>query len=220
MASTTNIKVALWAYRKYLGSYCLHDAGGKIHCPIGIGYLFVPTTNDPLYMTAFYTPTLPVTIISPKQMVTDHSFDCYNLLGVKRSRSTAPTIILEHLSDPSLNMMLPLSSHSGMTFMAPLLLPNIAAHTSPLPTVDSSLPHPHGPTHTATIAADASLLFLDVKYLNTDMQHILWHQRLGHIHHRRLFDLHKSAIGIPNVNLTGQFDKCLICLCTKVKCKA
>jgi hypothetical protein len=60
--------------------------------------------------------------------------------------------------------------------------------------------------------------------LSRDQQRILWHQRLGHLHSRRVSDVHKYARGVPSVPITGELDKCPVCLHAKLRkaaaCKA
>ena len=40
-----------------------------------------------------------------------------------------------------------------------------------------------------------------INHLTRDQLHLLWHQCLGHLHSRRVSDMHKFAIGIPSVPL-------------------
>jgi hypothetical protein len=40
----------------------------------------------------------------------------------------------------------------------------------------------------------------------------MWHQRLGHMHSRRVSDMHKYAIGVPNLPIATEIENFLICL--------
>ena len=47
---------------------------------------------------------------------------------------------------------------------------------------------------------------------------LLWHHRLGHIHSRRVTDLHRYADGVPNeLPLASELDKCPICAQAKLR---
>jgi hypothetical protein len=56
-----------------------------------------------------------------------------------------------------------------------------------------------------------------ISHLSRDQQRILWHQRLGHLHSRRVADVHKFARGVPKVPIAGELDKCPICLHAKLR---
>jgi hypothetical protein len=71
---------------------------------------------------------------------------------------------------------------------------------SPAPVFDVATP----PTYT-------------LSHLSRDQQRILWHQRLGHLHSRRVSDVHKYARGVPSVPIAGELDKCPVCLHAKLR---
>ena len=52
--------------------------------------------------------------------------------------------------------------------------------------------------------------------LNRDALRLLWHQRLGHMHHRRVSDLHRYCRGIPNLPMSTEVDSCPVCLRAKL----
>jgi hypothetical protein len=56
-----------------------------------------------------------------------------------------------------------------------------------------------------------------LSHLSRDQQRILWHQRLGHLHSRRVSDVHKYARGVPSVPIAGELDKCPVCLHAKLR---
>jgi hypothetical protein len=41
--------------------------------------------------------------------------------------------------------------------------------------------------------------------LTRDQLRILWHQRLGHLHSRRVSDLHRYAQGVPQVPIARHY---------------
>ena len=70
-ATTTNKRFLLHQYHPVKNSRVLHDAGGKVTYNIeGQGILMVPRGDGSfLPMKCWYTPTLPVTVISPGEHV-------------------------------------------------------------------------------------------------------------------------------------------------------
>lgn len=58
---------------------------------------------------------------------------------------------------------------------------------------------------------------LAMRGLTRDQQRILWHQRLNHLHSRRVSVQHKYAVGIPKVSIAGELEKCSICLHAKLR---
>jgi GAG-pre-integrase domain len=56
-----------------------------------------------------------------------------------------------------------------------------------------------------------------IHHLSRDQLRILWHQRLGHMHSRRVSDLHRYATGIPQLPIATELDKCPICLQAKLR---
>jgi hypothetical protein len=53
-------------------------------------------------------------------------------------------------------------------------------------------------------------------HLTRDQLRILWHQRLGHIHSRRVSKMHKHADGIPPVLIATELDTCPVCAHAKL----
>ena len=81
---------------------------------------------------------------------------------------------------------------------------------SPVTTAAGLLLVPHQPA-----AADRSALF--VNHLNRDALRTLWHQQLGHIHGRRVSNMHKYAIGVPELPLLSSADQCPTCMAAKMR---
>jgi hypothetical protein len=55
-----------------------------------------------------------------------------------------------------------------------------------------------------------------VRQITREQQRILWHQRLGHIHPRRISQAHKYANGIPAIANASELEKCPICARAKL----
>jgi hypothetical protein len=77
-------------------------------------------------------------------------------------------------------------------------LPSVSGRSAPPVTIDTP------PSYT-------------LSYLSRDQQRILWHHRLGHLHSRRVSDVHKYAQGVPSVPIAGELDKCPVCLHAKLR---
>lgn len=54
-------------------------------------------------------------------------------------------------------------------------------------------------------------------HFSHDQLRILWHQRLGHIHSRRIAKMHRHADGIPKVPIATELDTCPICAQAKLR---
>jgi hypothetical protein len=64
-----------------------------------------------------------------------------------------------------------------------------------------------------TVADPADSTSYMIRHLTRDQLRILWHQRLGHLHsHHQVNDLHKYAIGVPNVPIASELDTCPVCI--------
>jgi hypothetical protein len=55
-----------------------------------------------------------------------------------------------------------------------------------------------------------------IRQITREQQRILWHQRLGHIHPRRISQAHKYADGIPAIANANDLEKCPICARAKL----
>jgi hypothetical protein len=57
---------------------------------------------------------------------------------------------------------------------------------------------------------------LPIRQITREQQRILWHQRLGHIHPRRIAQAHKYADGVPIIANATDLEKCPICARAKL----
>jgi hypothetical protein len=55
-----------------------------------------------------------------------------------------------------------------------------------------------------------------VNHLTRDALRIIWHQRLGHMHSRRVNEIHKYGISVPNLPIATEIDDCPIRLKAKL----
>jgi hypothetical protein len=53
-------------------------------------------------------------------------------------------------------------------------------------------------------------------HLSADQSRILWHQRLGHLNSRAVYDLYKAVDGVPKTRLADDLEKCPVCLHAKL----
>ena len=56
-----------------------------------------------------------------------------------------------------------------------------------------------------------------ISHLTRDQLRVLWHQRLGHLHSRRVSDMHMYAEGVPQVPIATELDTCPICAAAKLR---
>ena len=54
-------------------------------------------------------------------------------------------------------------------------------------------------------------------HVSRDQLRILWHQRLGHMHSRRVSKMHKHADGIPPIPIATELDACPVCAHAKLR---
>jgi hypothetical protein len=96
--------------------------------------------------------------------------------------------------------------------------PNPPVCVCPTPKRDSTLPPAVDSPAVRKISFDVSTPpTYTLSHLSRDQQRILWHQRLGHLHSRRVSEAHKFARGIPPVPIAGDLDKCPVCLHAKLR---
>jgi hypothetical protein len=84
-----------------------------------------------------------------------------------------------------------------------------AVDSQPPPTVASATP--------VSILEDPDKdVTWQVSHLTREALRLIWHQRLGHMYSRRVSDMHKYAIGVPNLPIATEIDDCPICLKAKL----
>jgi hypothetical protein len=208
MATTTNQCQCLWFYHVFAESerrQTLQVADNTKHHPVGFGFLCVPTTTGSCFIRCLHTPTLPATIVSPFDAGIQHG--CCGYSSTSSFDGARCTVCLHFAPEVNTdNLCFPQNLHQGLLFSNPIILPSAAQHSAPIP---RDLPN-----HEAVaVMHHASLI---VQQLSREQQRILWHQRLGHIHARRVSEAHKFATGIPVLPNASDLDKCPICARAKL----
>jgi GAG-pre-integrase domain len=56
-----------------------------------------------------------------------------------------------------------------------------------------------------------------ISHLTRDQLRILWHQRLGHLHNRRMKLVSRVATGVPDLATDDELHKCPVCMATKLR---
>jgi hypothetical protein len=104
------------------------------------------------------------------------------------------------------DLCFPQTLNHGLLFSAPLIIPTSDQHHADVP--------PNIPNNTS----QQTILIpnFPTRQLTREQQRILWHQRLGHLHHRRISQAHKYADGIPVIANASDLDKCPICAHAKL----
>jgi hypothetical protein len=208
MATTTNRREYLWDYRELSPEErrpVLRVADSRAHHPVGIGFLRVPTTdNKHGYHPArcFYTPSLPATILSPSAMAREH-----------QCSGGYTTTFTFHGKDCSVNLI-----HDNADKSRDIVIPQVLIHdllfTLPL------LRNPDSPDcRECTLLSQplSSETSLGVSALTQDQLRVLWHQRLGHMHSRRVATAYKYADGVPKVAIASALESCPVCMKSKLR---
>jgi hypothetical protein len=208
MATTTDQCQCLWFYRTFTTTehpQTLQVADNHKHHPVGFGFLCIPTTTGSCFIRCLYTPTLPATIVSPFDAGIQHG--CCGYSSASSFDGARCTVRLHFKpADNKNDICFPQQLHRGLLFSDPIILPTVAQHSAPIP--------PDLPNHDVDTAP--SLAPSIVRQLTREQQRTLWHQRLGHIHSRRVSEAHKYATGIPVLSNASDLDKCPICARAKL----
>jgi hypothetical protein len=98
--------------------------------------------------------------------------------------------------------------------------PPVCGHCSPSASEDSSpqsveeLPSPKSVEELLLAPDDRSAI---ICHLTRDQLRLLWHQRFGHIHSRRISDMHRHADGVPKIVIASELDIYPICAQAKLR---
>jgi hypothetical protein len=179
------------AFEKYMA-----DAGNMRHHSLGFGYLKAITNDDDGAPTLFsrvhcwYTPSLRHTVLSPGALVKRHR---------KRfSSCTTHTNFALANGHAALHSII-----AGADVTIPGTLIRASLFTEPLVSCDAS------PDENASIS--------QVLFLSERATRVLWHQRLHHIHMRRLAGLHTHVDGILAINFAPDVEGCDTCWSCKLR---
>jgi hypothetical protein len=204
MATTTNRRDYLWEYRALSSTEqrpVLRVADARAHRPVGIGFLRVPTKGSKHGfhpVRCYYTPSLPATILSPSAMAREHH--CTG--GYTTTLTFDGQDCCVHLIRP------------GSNELGDIVIPQVLIHD-----LLFTLPLARNPARTnadvithGTACDSETNKALTVSALTPDQLRILWHQRLGHMHSRRVATAYKYAEGVPKVSIASTLESCPVCM--------
>ena len=195
---------------------------------------------------AYYTPTIAATIISPSGFCRQlgHTYNTH-VVATDHDNGQS-TMTIRHRLRRNQDIVINCTSRNGLSFTDPPIPPSALQRTAPLPTkhlharmiraadlsdldpiFDPCDDAPAEPVVSAPVSnsvaapslriddSDDRLLF--VNHLNREALRILWHQRLGHMHDRRVAVMHKYAIGVPDLPMSSSADQCPTCMAAKMR---
>jgi hypothetical protein len=186
-ASTTHVKSLLHKFQNIASEKYMADAGDTRHHSLGFGYLKVVKNDDngaPNRFSIIHrwdTPTLRHTVFSPGATVKLHRkrFSCCTAYK-NFSKATGHTTL--HII---------VAGHD-------LVFPGILIRTSLF----------NEPLVSCVTSITDDTMVPEIRYLSERATRVLWHQRLLHVHMRRLSGLHKYFDGIPAIKLPPDIEGC------------
>jgi hypothetical protein len=210
MATTTNRRDYLWDYHVLSAEEqrpILKVADARAHHPVGVGFLRVPTEGSKGYHLAkcFYTPSLPATILSPSSMAREHCCSAGYTTTLAFNGKDCCVHLLSSEADQTDNIIIPQVLIHDLLFTLPLM-------PSSNPPVQRDVIEDKDPP--MWTSADGQSL--TVAALTQDQLRVLWHQRLGHMHSRRVATAYKYAAGVPKVPIASDLEACPVCKQSKL----
>ena len=233
MATTTDQKHLLYDLVPLSSAPILRVADARAHTPTHIGKLNLKVSHQeqPLPIKCFYTPTLPVTIISPTSITKTEQGSGYsataNLSGndcqviihkqqqcndIRVPCLLKHGLLFAHVIDPQevqQTLVMSLDVHGSDPSSQPLECHEI------VPPDDSSIHDDHEMLREVT-HDDESMTTDDTSEDRARLRQ-LWHQRLNHINFRLLGDMHKHVKGVPKLGKPHPLDKCATCMKEKLR---
>jgi hypothetical protein len=201
--STTDDRSKLHGYKTLTMHKAFHDAGKRSHISAGEGYMRLAcgtsaeVSNKYVNIHCYHTPTLPVTVLSPGRFVTRHE-----------SQYEAQTIYANHRTKRGYARI------HGLVDVQDIYIPGIVCGvllycraSSPSSAIPPCVP----PNETSVNDTDA------INHLNLEATRVICNQRLGHMHFRKLSELHKHVDGIPKIALPTDIDGCPSCWVCKIR---
>jgi hypothetical protein len=170
----------------------------QMDCSPGFGYLKIVTNDDNGDPTRYslvhcwYTPTLQHTVISPGATAKRH---CKQFSGY-----TAYKNFITGLGHATVHA---LEGGSDVVFSGVVL--HATLYTNPL--IPSR----------AQLDAETEPSTPLILYLSDQATRVLWHQRLCHVHMRRLSSLHQHVDGIPPIKMHVVIEGCDTCWTCKLR---
>ena len=207
MATTTDKKELLFDLVPISTAPKLRVADSRSHTPTHIGKIYVQTSiqSEPIATKCFYTPSMPVTIISPSSITSSLHGTGYS---ARANLSGENCEVIFHKQQERHDLRVPCLLKKGLLF-ATILNPSdidktsVIASDTPILQVSSNDPlseQQQNDTSSEDISDDLSQL------------RQLWHQRLNHINFCTLGDIHKYNKGVPRLGKPHPLDKCATCM--------
>ena len=188
-ATTTCHRHILHDYKPINFKKSLTDAGKNVHECIGEGFIKIPTDNNGFKMIrSWHTPSMPVTILSPGDIVKYESniFSGFMTTTDYDNNEGKATFVGRRNRH---TITIPLSVIGKLLFTKPIVPPIVT----------------YEETNTVSTITDETLK-------------TLWHQRLCHLNKRMVTEMHKYADGIPKMSSPDTpLEGCPTCFVCKMK---
>jgi hypothetical protein len=171
-------------------------AGNTRHCSLGFGYLKVVAHDDHgapnrfSLLHCWYTPALRRTVFSPGATVKRHRKRFSGCTAYKNFSKATGHITLHSII-------------AGHDIVFPGILIRTSLFTAPLVSYANS-------------TTDDEMVS-QIRYLSERASRVLWHQRLRHVHMRRLSGLYKYVDGIPVIKIPQDIEGCDTCWTCKLR---
>jgi hypothetical protein len=195
-ASTTHLPYLLHKFQNISYEKYMSDAGDTKHRSTGFGYLKI-VTNDAngaphrfALVHCWLTLTLRHTVFSPVATVKRHR-TCFSGCTAYKNFATGRGHAALHAIASGSYVVIPGKLLRTSLYTEPLVI------FSPVITDDTTTPQ--------------------IRYLSERATRVLWHQRLPHVHMRRLAGPHLHFHGIPPIQLPPDVERCDTCWSCKLR---
>jgi hypothetical protein len=240
--SITNVRRALFAYRSLSKSRSRPMVKGidsKPHETVGYGYLKIQDHTDRgySYHLTFHCPTVPATIVSP--FATAKAYGCKSVATIGFvDNSEAALVTLRHCQRRSQDITIPCIMVDGLLLTSKVVMPTTSEQSDSLPRTKLPLvgkvscdscaagsfgvgaecndPLDSSESPSVNVTAIDDPIPYTVQVTTRDQLRVLWHQRLCHIHSRRISEMHKLARGVPPLPIEESHSTCPICARAKL----
>jgi hypothetical protein len=187
--STTNVKEYLHKYKRLTSRKVFYDAGKRAHASVGQGYVKlvcgsnVASASTHIYIHCFHTTSLPVTVLSPGLFVICQC-KIYEACIIYANHRMKRGYTRIHATGNNQDLYIPGILRGALMYSCALYSPSMVSGINALPEPEENA----------------------VANLSTTAKKVILHQRLGHIHHHKLFELHKHAKGVPKITISSDVD--------------
>ena len=127
-ASTTNLREALWFCRLLRSRVLLRIADDVTYSPTHEGFLKVPDRMGYTFVHCYYTIEIPATIISPHSTMVQ--LGCHTCTTHIAADGTGSFVRLGHRDDSSAPVIFDCTTHNGLLYTEPFILPTASEHAA------------------------------------------------------------------------------------------